>query len=792
MSSISFDNPWLLFLLIPLFALVLAPFFITVRKTNLNWHNVTSCALHLVMCLSIVFALCGMSFESVITETNVFVVADVSYSANRNLEQVDEYIRKIEQSLPGNARMGVIGFGRNYALLTDLGEGRRSVSNLVEGNNPVIDQSATDIAAAMRYAGNLFDDEVIKRIVVITDGVETVSTNDTIKVVNALRNDGVIIDAVFLNDNISENVNEVQVDGVEATKSTYVDKAEQANVLIRSNNAQRTRNSWVTLLCNGQIVARRAESFDKGLNVVTFDLDTSEAGEFNYTVRLEFENEADDTASENNEYYFTQSVSDDVKVLFIGGSEYDLMAGRLIYGTENVTFISNPNAIPLTVEDLCVYDEIAISNFNLSEWGASLTFLNCLNTAVMKFGKTLTTYGNTYIQNTFSEETPNEALTQLSGMLPVNIGNDDKDERIIVLLLDISTSGGFSGRLSTAKEAAIALLNTFGQNDTVMVVGFSGDRITYCEPTKLKSRKVLIEAINNITVRNGTLLNSAMQTAFKAIKESGAPNRELIILSDGIINSAGEKSACNTLAQEMSGTGGNVIISALGMFPATADEEFLEGLVNNPKASGKGFYQSIKNESEIEYTIRSFTEEQAAVKIEGETYPVKINRKDEELVKGLTEVERVSGFWASSEKFGSTVVLSATYMRNKTTPVDAPLYAYWNYGNGKVVSVLTDISPSSNWISSWGSNTSGRQVLSNIKAATLPDECTDTPLIIQTEIKGLNADISVTTAAVYSDASLSVTLIAPDGTETTKPLNFATEDYRARFETTMLGTFTYA
>ena len=42
MNNISFDNPWLLFIALPLAAAVLIPFFITVRRDNVNFHNVAS------------------------------------------------------------------------------------------------------------------------------------------------------------------------------------------------------------------------------------------------------------------------------------------------------------------------------------------------------------------------------------------------------------------------------------------------------------------------------------------------------------------------------------------------------------------------------------------------------------------------------------------------------------------------------------------------------------------------------------------------------------------------------
>ena len=89
MRNISFDNPWLLLLAIPLLAAVIVPYCIAIRKDNKNAHTVTSLILHLLIVALVVPALAGMASVTVMTQTEVYVVADVSYSANRNLDLID-------------------------------------------------------------------------------------------------------------------------------------------------------------------------------------------------------------------------------------------------------------------------------------------------------------------------------------------------------------------------------------------------------------------------------------------------------------------------------------------------------------------------------------------------------------------------------------------------------------------------------------------------------------------------------------------------------------------------------
>ena len=145
MININFDNPYLLFIFIPMLALVLVPYFIAIRKENKSKATVTALVLHLVIVLLVILAAAGMSNVTVITETELYVLADVSYSMHDKLDIVDEYIAKVEDELPRNSEMGVITFGKNYRLHTPMGAEITSVkSNKVNA-------SATDIASVIRY-----------------------------------------------------------------------------------------------------------------------------------------------------------------------------------------------------------------------------------------------------------------------------------------------------------------------------------------------------------------------------------------------------------------------------------------------------------------------------------------------------------------------------------------------------------------------------------------------------------------------------------------------------------------
>lgn len=782
MNNISFDNPWLLLVALPLILVVIIPFAVAVKRDNLNVHNVASLGLHIVMCVCVTLAFAGMTYEAVITETNVYVLADVSYSSEHSLDDVQENIEKISRKLPSNSKMGVICFGRDHQLISDLG------GRVPDVRTSFVDRSATDIASALRYAGNLFDDGVIKRIIVITDGAETVSSNNIVKVVSSLQDVGVYVDAVYLDNNLPDDVRELQIDSVAATSYTYQNKTEEVQVLVTANcgtDADSKTQGYISLYKDDELIKRQPETFYNGMNVARVSLSTEEVGTFNYEVRVEPLDSSADYSTYNNRYLFTQRVTDERNVLFLGAGAEDINAGKRIYGNTGVTYltVAEKSRIPYTVEELCIYDEIVLCNFDVREINARDMFLTSLDTLVNDYGKTLTTFGNTFIQ----EDANDAALKKLSGLLPVTIGNNEQDKRLVALVMDISLSMDKQGRLEIAKSVAKSYLNKLNATDSVMIIGFSDGAKPLLYPTPLTTPSAIIEQIDKITAENGTNLSNALINTKEEIDKYNKRfrDKQVIIISDGN-NPAKDNPAAISAAVAMSKEG--IAVSAVGILEAD-DGEFLNSLVNHEDAVKGVYHQSISSADEVDAKLGEIEAQISEVRIE-ENCAVEIMRPGEEIVSGIDGISPVNGFWYSSnDDKNSQVVLAAKYYRNNVDYTYVPLYAYWSAGgNGKVVSFLSDIT--GDWLSAWTDGTGGGEFLSNIADATLPDERIITPFIVNLEGSGNSTSVRIdASSSLQNTSSFNVTVTSPDGFTTTKTLTFASGSYIAAFSTDAPGTY---
>ena len=122
MKNISFDNPYLLLLIIPIALLFLISFFVIRNKDNRSLGWTVSLVLHIVIGTLGTLAIAGLSQTRVLTKTTVYVLADVSYSSERSYEEIDGYINEINGALPENSELGVVCFGRDCVISTSAGK----------------------------------------------------------------------------------------------------------------------------------------------------------------------------------------------------------------------------------------------------------------------------------------------------------------------------------------------------------------------------------------------------------------------------------------------------------------------------------------------------------------------------------------------------------------------------------------------------------------------------------------------------------------------------------------------
>ena len=769
MRNVSFDNWWLLLIAVPLAAAVVAPYLWAIRKENKTKATVTSLVLHIVIVCIIALALAGTTVTTYMTKTEVVYVADVSYSANKNLSLIDEYIAKVSKTHPKNTKSSLVCFGQDYQLLADFGEKFPSVTTA-----NVVD-SATDISGALSFAGKLFSNDTIKHIVLITDGNETdpnAATN-LVRVVEELYANRVYLDVIFVDSGLKEGEKEVQLTSVDASAATYLnhDATVKALVQCSADNVE----TKVVLYRDGEQYAQRVLNLQQGYNTVEFTLGTDAVGSYDYQMRVETLDASNDLSDKNNVCSFTQSVTGTLNVLLIGNNKSETEVLQRLYGDDvNIdSYIKTPY-VPFTVEDLCLYDEIVMCGVDVSTLENGDAFVDSLDKVISVFGKTLINMGDGKLQN----GSDNDAVNAYKDLLPVTYGNSEQDNKLYTIVIDCSRSMNFNYKMHYAKLVAENLLAILNDGDQVMILGFSGEPRIIHTIADASERYKLIQAITEATVTQGTVMGAALQAAFNEIKDMPEENKQVMLISDGL-----------SYDQE----GQNPVAIAAKMFESgitvsTVTIASTEGkaLMEQVAQAGNGQCFAVDNEEDVTKVVyEKISPELGELVIQQET-KVNIKNANDPVIKGLGNLPNVHGYIQSKAKTNANVVLQVPYQKPNSQVIDVPLYAYWNYGYGKVACFTSDMLGSWTW--NW-MDTAGETFMSNMMRSGIPEERKDYPYSLNVEFDGVQSLVEVIPVTINPYATLQMQITAPDGSVEDKVLYFDQTRYYYEFATPMIGKY---
>lgn len=782
MTNISFDNPYLLLLIIPALLLVTVPFFIARNSDNKSKLWTSSLVIHIVIAVLVTLAAAGLSTRSVLTRTTVYVVADVSYSSERNLDKIDEYIKEIEDNLPENSRLGVVCFGKNVILLSEPGRALKSVS---EAN---VDDSATDIVNALSYTEGLFGTDTLKRIVLITDGNDTVTHNSAsiASTVERLTDNGVKVDAIFLDNSPSENEGEVQLVDADLPDSAYIGHSSEVKFLVQS--ASRTDVLLELYQRELSLSGEPVGEFEKidqtvvtpdGLTTVRMSLPTDTEGTYEYRAVLKSD---DDISPYNNERIFTQKVVGKAKILHITGSRADADLINVVYGgkaeIDSYVVTSSGTKVPFMLEELITYDEIVVSSIDIRNIKNVNAFLDSLDIVVSQYGKSLVTFGNLELQTNFEDQT----FQKFQELLPVKFGNTDRDGRLYTIVLDVSYSMFMASKFTIAKDSAIKLLSVLDDDDYVCLVTFSGE-INLKAPARVGDCKDdLVAYIDSLSTSHGTDLAMGLEEALKTVLALDLTENQVMIISDGF-SFESERTSVD-VATDLYNAGATV--SAIDTYiPAdgSGGRNLMRSIVNAGK--GGNYYEISRPEDVSGVVFGDMADDIGDVIIE-KSSTVNIVRRKDAVLNGITSLPSVSGYILSVAKYDATVPLTVSYVKDNGYQETVPLYAYRSHGNGRVASFTSSFSDA--WTAQW-SSADKSTFIENLFVSNTPDERIDRPFALNTEIGEYDAYIELVPSILNPAAIASIRITNPLGRAVTRSLAFDSSKYFYTLEIDNVGSW---
>ena len=806
----------LLAIALPLVVLFTVPFALVTRKENANGHSIASYVMHIVLAIIIGFTSAGTSWVSTITETDVYVVADVSYSANKNLGEIDNIIKN-RIILPANSRIGVVCFGKDYELLCELGDQK----DVVSVKNSTVDDSETNIAEALTYTGSLFNTGVIKKIILITDGKQTDET-DTYAVrraIDSLEALDIEVNAIYIDDNYDPNTPEVQISGAEFTKSAFINHEEWVYVNVQASYATR---AVMTLNSGGVQLQERLVDLVEGTNKISFALDTSKVGTYDYEVKV---SAANDTSEHNNSYVFTQKVSGDVNVLIIAGNwdtcttlvdRYYQSALLDVYESDmtrpvstktnywkkfdsdkvhgyncNTNVLTNYKDVPYTVEQLCQYDEIILADIDITILANVQEFIRNLDTTISLFGKSLITVGNVYVQDAnidTYDETGKNILKSLDNMLPIRYGQSDDDPKLYTLVLDASRSMSDTtpARLAMEKQVATNVLSALNDTDEVCIVVFYGKSYLMQAPMPLTKRDALIDSINNLKGIQGTVIGGGLKLAYESI--SGLQNyveKQVMLISDFLNSENNEFDPILGAAQYFRDY--DIVTSCVNVNKNSSTSVNLANAIATAGGGTAFHFNSISDDlKDLKFDELVGREKD---KMPSGRFSVKAARPNDGVLSDMdaTALPAISKFVYGVNKASAVSVLQVNYQKQGSSAVNqVPLYSYWTYGNGSVVSFSSTVNDT--WMSDWNQELR-HTLLDNVLYESTPSQKAAYPYVLDILQEESYTRVQVIPADLHFGTTATIKLTLPSGEVYEQALDFDTYYFYYEFKSAEVGQY---
>ena len=638
-------------------------------------QRVISLIVRIIIVVLLILSVADVQYLKTDDKLAVMFLADISDSiSDDGLTKATDYVNEALKLRDGNQQSGLIAFTDKAEVVRALlknGDEPDAKLELTEVKKAWLDADedagdTTNIAQAIETAWGTFPANANKRIVLITDGVET--QGDAVHTALRGKDFGIQIDTVPI---YPSDEPEVMVQRLDMPAQVKQGAPFNVEVLIHSNHEDVAE---IRLFKNKFEVAKQEARLKEGENRVIFTQTAMESGTLTYDALCR---STKDTRYDNNRALGIVSVSGKPKVLLI--DENEAQARYLTRALEDAKIrvdVRNGLGVPNELADLQNYELVIFSNVPANR--LTQNQMELIRTYVQDLGGGFMMLGS---ENSFGlggyYKTPIETI------LPVQTDTEKKKETpSLAIVLVIDKSGSMGGiKIELAKAAARATVELLGKRDKIGVVAFDGSPFWIAEMHDASDKMYLSDQIGSITASGGTNLYPALEQAYFALTETTAKLKHVIVLSDGQSQDGDWYGIASSMRNE------RITISTVGI-GSGADMNLLGNLAN--WGGGRDYFtQDPYNVPQI-FAKETVTASKSAI-IDEPFIPQRI--KPTQVLSGidLELAPFLLGYVATQPRPTAEVFL--------VSDRGDPLLASWQYGLGKSVAFTSDAK--ARWASDW-------------------------------------------------------------------------------------------
>jgi Ca-activated chloride channel homolog len=520
---------------------------------------------------------------------------------------------------------------------------------------------ATDLAAAVRLAHGLFDEDRLRRIAVLSDGAET--AGDLVAEAGAAARSRV---RIFYRSFPAAAAHEVAVAGLEVPDKVSIGQPFTVKAEVYSSHATTATLSLTQDSAPNGLEPRKGVALAPGRNVVPFRSVVKSPGFVVYKVIAS--GMAEDTFKDNNRALATLSVRGKPRVLYVEGepSSAHYLARALESQSIDVE-VRGPHGLPGSARELDRYDLVVMSD--VPQTFVSLAQMNALEAYVRDLGGGFIMTGG---EGSFGSG--GYAGSRLEHILPVRFDTEKRrEEPSLGLALVIDRSGSMSGqKIELAKEAARATAEMLARSNLIGVIAFDAQAQTIVRLQRAANRGRILSDIQRIQAGGGTSFLPPLREANEMLRPASARVKHVILLSDGQARYEG----IAELVDEMHAAG--ITVSTVGVGQG-ADKTLLRMMA--ARGGGRFYFTE-----EAENLPRLFTEEATEVArsaLVEQPSRVSVVRRVEMIDgTGVEQAPALHGYVATKAKPMAETILAVG---------DEPLLARWRLGLGQTAAFTSDV-----------------------------------------------------------------------------------------------------
>lgn len=729
---IKFNQPWLLLVLLPLLLITLIPFFLIPAKFRNTRNRVISVTLHCLVAVFITCVLAGMYFMFTVpnSDNEIMIVVDASDSNEESKDDKDAYIQSILGMCDDKYKVGIVTFGYDTVYASPLSFDTDEVfENYLSAKKP--DTSATNIAGALEFAADQFENPMNSKIVLLSDGFET--DRNASDMARLVASTGVKIDTVSFPD---EEHGEIQLTAAEMPKQRITLNKETLLQLTIESSVEESSNVTVTIFDNNEEKSTSSLTIEPGETVVEIPHTFSVPGEHDIMFMLECSSSSDHI-TENNIYQAHLNITVPSSVLILenipGEASGILQLLPTTYTRRDVINVhTQATMLPNSAKELCEYDQVVLCNMansDLTSESMPADFVQALYSYVYDMGGSLFTYGGandsapdgTIVPHAYNRS--DLANTLFQEMLPVEAVDYTPPSAVMIV---VDSSGSMSGKYEAALKGAEQVLDALYESNPYSYCGvttFAVDSQEQMRILPVSQRETIRKAIDDLLhfgdggsdASGGTVFSQAIFYAGLALSAIDVPIKHMILMTDGNPDDPLEAEGGSDYyyGQYIEDNRENGITLSVITFDADPDDA--EDMRRAAEEYGGGKYYGLStSQADLDSIGMTMRQDLAAVRVEAIrdniSFSPEISKLDSPIYEGLTSpgeglalLPELKGYYGTRARGEADVYLTYQYV---------PIYAEWQFGAGKVGSFMSDIGGA--WSTEFINTLNGGKLITNI------------------------------------------------------------------------------